>query len=191
MLYVPIFAYFVLADDISKAQNESKIVCQSSNAAYSLALSWLDLFAKIIIPFSIMFASTIFLAKTLVSSRKRARVGSTSNEIQSTQQRRSLNHISAALNVNKKLKSREQRDFNFAMTSISLNILSLLLNLPITVFTIYELNVEPINTFLFMISSLCLNINLSYKFFLYLLVNMKFREEFFKIFSFCFLINLR
>ena len=175
-LYYPMFAYFVLIDMSNQSQNETTIItCLSTNGYYSFVLSWIDLFAKIIVPFSIMFVSTLFLVKSLVSSRKRARVKEWQNITL-----KSNNSASTAL---KKSKSREQRDFQFALTSITLNILSLLLNLPITFFTIYDINVESGNDLLFAISNICFYLNLSYKFFLYVWVNVKFREEFLKIFK--------
>lgn len=184
-LYYPIFAYFHVFT-IQISANETMVTCFPTNLTYFRLFSWIDLFTTLLIPFAVMFGSTIFLVASLINSRKRAIAKASENpSIHHNAKSNEPQNESSIVNNNSQsrapLKSREERDFNFALTSISLNILSLLLNLPIGIYVIYVINVAPSNQLLFIISNLCLHFNLTLKFFIYLLVNKKFRAEFLKI----------
>lgn len=183
-LYWPMLAYFRVLTPAESSNMSARFVgCYSSNGIYFKAFGWADLFATILVPFSVMFVSTLFLVSSLVSSRKRML-----NRFETKKARTQNDGPKSSVNRQQKVSKtsqRERRDFQFALTSISLNALSLLLNLPIGVYLIYMVSFSSqINNLLFMLSNIFLHLNLSYKFFLYLTVNTKFREEFFQTISF-------
>ena len=158
-LYWPMLAYFrVLTPTESSNMSARFVGCYSSNGIYFKAYGWADLFATRLYRFATEKART-----------------------QNDGPKSSVNRQQKV----PKTSQRERRDFQFALTSISLNALSLLLNLPIGVYLIYMVSFSSqINSLLFMLSNIFLHLNLSYKFFLYLTVNTKFREEFFQTISF-------
>lgn len=111
--YLPIAFY---SDNLNIAdKNETNMtlnVCVFTDPQAQIILSFLDVFNLLLIPFSIMFVSSIILIITIYISRKRAQ---------------SENEIS-------------KKDIRFSITSISFNIGFLVLNLPLAIVCFFTTN---------------------------------------------------
>lgn len=165
----------------------------------------LDLF-----PFCCMVVSTAFIIKHLARSRKRLTKKRTSSQavleesskIQEDTTRFRVIKASASSNTTWSTtgdhqhrnsqslvlrRKREQKDFTFALTSILINVVFIMLNIGIVVFCLLSSYIEmDSSTFLFF-NSISINIFFTdyvIKFFLYYLVNSKFRSEFKNLFKF-------
>jgi hypothetical protein len=99
-----------------------------------------------------------------------------------------MNQQNQHQNQKPKQKSREEREFQFAVSSITMNALFFVFNVAICFYYLYSsyVNMSPGPSLLFYgIAYSLFYINYSYKFFLFILINTKYRSEFKKIFRKC------
>jgi hypothetical protein len=150
-LYVPIL--FELKE--TTVGNVTSSVCQLQNILQYKALVWTYLVEANILPFILMMAATIVTIKCLVSSRK------------------NLERV-----TNRELKSRREKDAKFALNSVVLNILFVILQVPLVL--TYIVPIDDSTTFL-VVNTICFFLfclNYSISFGIYFLSNSIFRNEF-------------
>ena len=192
----------------SSSMQNSTLSCESTDGYYQV-LSWMDLFNSTLLPFCSMLVSTAFIINNLTKSRNRIRSIPTSKsvypetmfKIRNSSIDGRLKNTSMTLEVtlstnedslrrsSQKLvyfKKREQRDFTFALTSILINVVFIVMNIGIVVFCLLSSYVDmDASTYMFY-NSITLNIffmDYMVKFFLYYAVNSKFRSEFKSLFK--------
>lgn len=146
------------ANDSWSNDSTSKLACVNHAAQL---LSWLDLVNSTILPFMFMIVLTTLLIYYIKTSRSRVYV-------------RRLSSIKA--------NNKTSRDRKFAITSVSLNLLYLIINLPGVVYNVLyaysNINSHELNTFLSFTTT-----NIFYSlyvvdFYVQLLVNSVFRKKF-------------
>ncbi len=118
-------------------------------------LAWFDLFNSTLFPFFFMLVSSLYLTYSILISRRRllTKTSSTAN--------RRLN-----------------KDIRFSITLIAINVVFVVLNLPITIYFIIEILEITIVFYILdymYYTSYCVN------FFIYLAVNVNFRQEFLRM----------
>lgn len=94
--------------------------------------------------------------------------------------------IHVLFNSKRKFSKITTKDYKFAITSISLNVLFFLLNLPITLVFLVESYIqidEDTSNFIYVITDLTYHVNYGSMFYLNCLVNSVFRDEFFSMIS--------
>jgi hypothetical protein len=182
--YLPV----LVIDDDFEYENESSIQLliptekSCHHKSYMLATFWIDLIISVVLPSFFMFLFSTFTIIRIIKSRHRIlKLKYCLKERQLNHEKNNLLHISI-----------NRRDKIFAISSLLLNFLYLILNLPSVVFylivyyshkhqsentSIYA-NFIPIVDSLFFLSLLQL-------FFTSFLTNSLFRKEFFKMFKFC------
>lgn len=120
----------------------------------SNALDWMDLFNSTLIPFIVMIFLSIILIFFVYHSRSKMHSRSSSSTM--------------------------RRDLRFSVSIISLNVIFLILNLPIT---IVDLLGSPSSIFEY-ISDVLYFMNYAISFYVQVVVNIDFRNEFLKLFNF-------
>ncbi len=133
-------------------------------------MSWLDLFNYSIVPFSLMIVFTSITLRTIFGSRKRI------FSIQNNQ-----------LHKNNSNSSSRTKDIKFAITSVVLNIIFLVLNIPFCIFAIVFSHVikfidSEIDYFFYVFTLFFNYINFGTAFFINFVVNSIFRKEFLLLF---------
>ena len=133
---------------------ENKETCFFINTNAELIVSYVNLLISTILPFIIMITSSILIISFIMESRNR------------------LNQI---------VRNRMKKDVHFAITSIIINFVFLACYLPITIYDLFphfELG------FVYYNLNNLMYINCAIQIFLQLSVNVFFRKEFLKIFSY-------
>ena len=157
-LYLFNFVYHLnvpFSVDVISYENVS--YCTSISYESQLIFVNMDLVNYIIIPFSLMIIFSILLIVTIFKARMRVRLYDATRE-------------------SKRLK----QDIRFAMSLLSMNLLFLLLNLPIVIYSFIS---YPDNSDLFLIIAYICNLSYGSNFYLILLTNTLFRAEFFSLFN--------
>jgi hypothetical protein len=159
--YIPqLFYYINISKSFNNKTNQTIITKKCVNQNYPT--DWLNILNTTLIPFALMFVFTLITLRKLFKSRK--------NSCQNSQS--SSN------------KTR-QKDIRFAITSITLNVIFLLLNLPYGVYSILVLNIsmnKDLEKLIYSIIYVPFYLNLTSLFFINLKVNSIFRNEFIRIF---------
>jgi hypothetical protein len=128
-------------------------------------INWIDLFNSTLVPFFLMIVFTILILKSIFESRKRLKI----------------NHLKSAPNSSaKKTNKNQNRDAKFAITSITLNVMFLITNVPIAFYSIYDfyVTVEPnLDILLYICTLLLCYINFGSIFFINYYANSMFKEE--------------
>ena len=137
--------------DLKYIQNETNQTGRLKCIAVSSLLSCFELINISVVPFSLMIISTILTLIKIFKSRKR------------------------------QSSSVKSKDIKFAITSISLNIIFLVLNLPVTMLVLFTNSVEELDRLLLSVLSLMFQCNYSLVFYVNLIVNSLFRKEFYKL----------
>jgi hypothetical protein len=130
-------------------------------------LSWSDLFNSTLIPFTLMIITTIITLKSLFKQRSKVKYTSVKSS-----------------NQNKISKS---KDAKFACTSIALNIMFFLLNLPFCILSLLSLYLTIDDKILDLIKafiSILYYLNFLTVFFVNILFNSLFKTEFFSFFKY-------
>ena len=183
--YLPLFYFFNYIEntvhtssDILSSANQTLYtnmsvtsvtrMCIMTSDAYYNILSWFDLFNTTLIPFSVMLICTIVTLIKIYRTRKNVSKPKDPSKNNSGKK-------------NKEAKKREQRDLQFAITSISLCLLFFILNIGIIVFNLLaSYDLVPVGDYkLYACLTLVIFVaDYSIKFFVYLLVNRHFLSEF-------------
>ena len=190
IIYLPMLYFYDIQNEIDPETNQTVMgACRSSSSAYYSIQSWIDLMNSTIVPFMIMFVSSIITIRCLIKSRKR----SNNNMVASSAgaQLKSINNVDSNLSSNKNLvgltratKTREEKEFQFAFISITMNILFFALNVSAAVYNLCSsyLSIDSADSYLlFNITYTIFYCNFSYKFFIHFIINSKFRCEFKKM----------
>lgn len=135
--------------------NNSLYFCDFITAESQFYLSWADFLNLIIIPFLLMTTFTLLLIHAIFTSRRRVIFGYTSRENRAF-----------------------QRDVKFAVTSISLNLIYLILNLPLALISF----TTSFNDYTFLLCVYVFFASYGVNFYIVLFSNSLFREEFISIF---------
>ena len=192
-LYAPVLFYFQLDEtvtyqnisSISNGTNETSLFnqigkisqsCQSRNPNFMQVLTWYDLINSTIFPFVAMLIST-----TAILAKVRATRSTASVKLQTIS---SNSFPSRTAKPSCRGNRREHRDFQFAVTSISLCLLFFALNIGLTMnFLLSSYGIIPFD--MLQILATCFGLicagDFSLKLFVYLLVNNHFRSEFFSM----------
>lgn len=199
-IYAPTLYYYNLVDGVG---------CVISNDSFDQAIGWYDLINSTIASFLVMFACSILSTRALVKSRKRT--SSTSTIKRTTNHSTAIKHGEQSIDTNNNnslasttatpgtssihhrlskvrqsipKKTREEREFQFAVISISMNIVFFLFFAPTCFYSLYTsyVDMNPSSQFLFYsVTTFIYFLNFSYKFFIYFFINTKFRSELFNI----------
>ena len=198
--YLPIIIFFDVVTITNTNTTEDSKSCVTMDELYSSILGWSDLVNSTFMPFLLMFVSTIVIVRSLVSSRKRSSSSHKQPKMapKPATQQSSYMHGSSGVDLNiksattatassstntsikKSSKSREEKEFQFALVSVTMNILFFFFNLFLCIYNIYSSYVQmsPGDSLLFFsLASLLFNINFTFKFFIYYIINTKFRAE--------------
>jgi hypothetical protein len=150
-------------------------------------LDWMDLFNSTLIPFIFMIFFTSMTVKLLYKVRNKIRKARKIFNAKKTFTRNKINnnivnHVSQRAHSDS--NTTRSRDTKYAITSITLNFIFFVLNIPICVFTLVR-DYGPTNTEVLIdyIVSVLYYINFGSLFYINIMVNSIFREEFFGLFK--------
>ena len=173
MIYYTPFLIFVENKCVNKSflndtSFDLKYCCDFRDTEIQQILSLADGFNSAVIPFFLMLLSSILIIVSIFKSR--FRLAKMQNNINNNNNNRSQQH-----KLNRK---RLKRDIQFGLISIYMNVLFIAFNLPVCVTLFYNDNITDL-IYLIMVdvyySSYAIN------FFIYLLFNSLFRNEFFNM----------
>jgi hypothetical protein len=154
--YIQLLFSNIFHDFIDDTSNQTDIWCLVINENYNIIFDWIDLFYSTVIPFLLMLISTLLTLKSIFKSRKK-------------------------LTISKNLV----KDIKFAITSIFLNILFLILNFPLQCYyiltNITPINDRDVNQIVDSLLSQLFYLNYGVVFYLSIATNSIFRAEFFLI----------
>lgn len=154
-VYSEILIFIKRVPDISR----QSLVCQSKSMPYVDLIGALYLLEGSLIPFVIMFATSIVMTRSIIRSRNRA-IGRRKNSV---------------------LTKRKIRDIKFAITSLTFNILFVILKLPLIIYyLLFSINTDLGFSF-FQVATLLFFINSSISFVVHMVSNSIFRKEFFNM----------
>ena len=179
VFYLPILfaSKFKIDDqqtDYENISNKTVYFCEFNSINY---LYWMDLFNSVLIPFTFMLTFTIFTLRALFKSRNKA-----NKHHQNQNKRRSKKK-------KKKVKNNTNKnDLKFAITSVTLNLIFLILNIPFCLYVvIYEyIKVKidhDMDSLIFSITLLFYYSNFLSVFFINVIVNSLFKAEFYSMFG--------
>ena len=149
--------------DVNATTTAVKYYCDFYSYAYLNILTWYDLFNSILVPCLIMLVCTLVTVRKLYKSRRNI-----SHEVSNA----------AAISIkNENNRRRVHRDRQFAITSVSLCLVFLALNIGLAVHNIVSTMIS-VSVLIFDIVFVVYTVNYSIKFYLYLGVNRSFLLEF-------------
>ena len=114
-----------------------------------------------ILPFLIMIVTSVLMTKALVSSRRKVQG----------------NNGATANGTSSNIKSRKSRDFKFAVTSLTFNILFIVLKMPLTIYYLLFAAGMNVNSYYYQISTVLFYANSSINILVHLASNSIFRKE--------------
>ncbi len=154
--------------DLSNLTNQTNndFICSSSN--YSKLIQWMDAFEGCIIPFSLMILFTCLTIMFIYLSRKKTASSS------------SIRMPNSNINNNNKQSTMKKRDVRFAIVSVILNVIFLMLNSPYTFLNLFDdfISNQSISELSESIRLFFYYLNFSITFFINFYVNSTFRDEF-------------
>ena len=161
IFYIPLIIYKEhKAIKNLNSSNSSEIIYKCVNLEEEKVVDWTDLFNSTILPFLMMAISTSITVTKLFKSRAKA-----------------IAYIKSSSAKSFKLK---QRDIRFAVTSVVLNVLFFVFNLPVCVFYLVNnyITLEDVDASLvYSITLICYYLNFSVVFYVNLFSNRYFRHE--------------
>lgn len=166
-VYFPVLSHYKIKlnntqTDVISGSN----VCVMEDKFVKSILSCLDLLNYSLIPFIIMFLCSCMILKKIFETRRRL-------------------YANRRPSTGSGNRRREMKDLQFAITTISLNFVYLMLSLPITIVNILTIYINNDHTIVgFFICSNLYFIKMASPFFVYLIVNSNFRSELYQIFFF-------
>lgn len=139
-------------------KTRNNLSCETSSIPYDNIVGLLYLFEASLIPFAFMFGSSMSIVKMIGRSRRKSIVG------------------------REAVKKRKSRDLKFAITSLTFNVLFIILRLPLVIFYVLTgTGIEVVDDY-FQIATLLFYINSSICFVVYYVSNSLFRKEFLMFF---------
>lgn len=146
-----------------RANNQAVVTdCNSRYLFFYFAISIVYLLETLIVPFLIMFGSSVLIIRALYQSRTR---------IVAHQSRDAA-------------AARKAKDFKFAVNSIVLNILFIALQIPVVLFSLLNITDRPTLAVFGYSAALCFTMNFAKLFFGYFISNSIFRQELFNMVRF-------
>lgn len=151
--YIPVYLFKDVYTVYNNQTNKTSQVCRIDSLELMLVVSLLDLVNRVIVPFTVMFVCSILLIYSLFESRSR---------------------------IVENFLAEENKTFfteiRLATTSLSLNLIYILLNLPISIIDIFP-QIYTLNLFIY--SYYLFYLSYALNFYILLLSNSLFRKEFF------------
>ena len=170
-----LFYSVTLASHLNQSKSENSTSNTTDYRCYEFKntvqiMSWLDLFNYSIIPFSFMIMFTSLTLKSIFASRKRT----------FSMQNNQFHKFNST-------SSSRAKDIKFAITSVTLNVIFLILNIPFCIFAIAFSHViklidSDIDYFFYVLTLFFNYINFGTAFFINFAVNSIFRKEFLSLF---------
>lgn len=139
--------------------NSTDFYCLSANLPGNNIIGAIYLLEASLVPFAIMFTSSLSIYKMLKMSRRRS-IGD--------------GMVAAA-------KRRKSRDIKFAVTSLTFNVLFIVLKLPFVMYYVFRSFGLDLGTYFFDLASILFFVNASISFLVYYVSNSIFRNELFSI----------
>ncbi len=180
-----LFSYLETSTFIDEKTNktETKKRCILINVNGNL--DWMDLFNSTIAPFVFMIFFTSLTVKLLFNVRnklKRRKVYDSKNRFSKNKTKNVKNHENQR--AYSESNTTRSRDTKYAITSVTLNFIFFILNIPICVFQLVR-DYGTSNTEILVdyIVSMLYYINFGSLFYINIMVNSIFREEFFDLFK--------
>ena len=158
--------------DLNRRNSSTTYMCTMKSQTFAGILSLYDLIYSTLAPFAVMSISTTAILIKVYNTRR---------NMTANAELKVLPHSHSTKT------SRDHKDFQFAITSVSLCLLYFFLNIGITSFNLlsaFDLIDYEIFELLFSIALVVCVSDYSLKFYVYLLVNSHFRAEFKKMFQF-------
>lgn len=160
IIYLPLVSNYKIGNESSIDALTNSRLCKMRSESVQAAITWIDLLNFSILPFLIMLGSSFFSIRSLYNSRKSLFV----------------NHSMS------QSRRRDSKDRHFAVSSLLLNLIFIVFNLPITVINIVQIYIRnDITALVFSIALHMFFIKFALPFFVYLLVNSNFKHELIKI----------
>ena len=158
-----------------------------SDETYYTTLSWMDLISSTILPFSTMIVSTIVINNHLAKSRKKVIMKASDSRTRTESfsidtNNKTYDSAKPEKHSHRLSRIREQKDRSFAITSIAINVVFFILNIGIVLLNLLSpYNILDSEQYMLFnaISSCLFYTDFVVKFFIYLVANTKFRNEFF------------
>lgn len=150
---------------IAMNTNDGQIfwVCSLKNLPFYKSMSIFYFVESSLLPFFIMLITTVLTVRALVSSRM---------------------HLKSMMRENSELRLRRVKDIKFAINSIALNVLYVLLQSPIALSLIVNFNDQSIYLLAANAASIFYYLNFSINFFAHFMSNSIFKREFFYLLGF-------
>ena len=165
---VPIYGNIVIKV-IRNASNITTIsyICNLKSLPFYQYFYIVYLVQALLIPFALMFASSLLTIRGLYKTRKRIEA-----------------------HENREMKSRRAKDAKFAISSIFLDLFFVLLTTPIGLTYIINISDQATSAFVLYLCALFFSCNFSKSFFAYLLSNSIFRKEIIRIINSFKIVNM-
>jgi hypothetical protein len=161
IFYIPMIVYKDYQEqEAQNDTNSSEIIYKCVDLEEETIVFWLDLFNSTLLPFLMMAICTSITVSRIFKSRSKA--------------------IAENKHVNAKSYKLKQRDTKFAVTSVVLNVLFFVFNLPVCVFYLVDnyITLEDVDASLvYSITLICYYLNFTVVFYVNLLSNRFFRQE--------------
>jgi hypothetical protein len=138
---------------VSSLENRTYLSCDLQDLSFYKVLNSVYIVQAIIVPFCCMIISTSVILNCLFKSRRKIEKS-----------------------LSQEMKERKVRDVKFAINSVILSLLFIILEMPITV--CYLIGFEFLNPLVVAVSAMLFYSNYSVSFFTYLIFNSVFRNEF-------------
>ncbi len=169
------FSYLHLSIEYDNHTKTNVTVYSCSAYETTSILSWLDLFNSTLIPFTLMILFTTITLKSLFQKRRRFKFknSSPSNNIHKRVSSKGMAHF------------QRLKDVKFAFTSITLNVIFLVLNIPFCIFSLTTIYVSIDINYLILFKSIIFvfyYLNFATVFYVNIIVNSMFKNEFFHLF---------
>ena len=153
---VPFYGYIVIKVTKNAANmTTTSYVCNLKSLYFYNWFYIVDLVQAFFVPFAIMITSSLMIIRGLYKTRRRIEA-----------------------HENREMKSRKVKDTKFALSSIVLDFLFVLLTTPIGLTYIINISDKALSAFIIYLTALLFSCNFSKSFFAYLFSNSIFRREF-------------
>lgn len=137
----------------------SYFMCDLTTISFYDIAAIINFLDSCLIPFIIMIITSILTTRLLIKSRN------------------------AVMRIGQLTKERKSRDTKYAVSSVTLNVMFIILKLPITIFVILQSFYSYYDIYFFRIALLTLNLNSSVSFFVHFATNSLFRRELLSFFG--------
>jgi hypothetical protein len=174
VIYLQLYFSYIeetpVIDRFGNKTNKTNLKCKRVEVDL---LGWLNLLNADVLPFLTMTISTVFILRVLVESRKKMK--------------QKENEKYAVKRSSQKKLVKNNRDQKFAISSISLNLIFLVTNLPVCIYELidaYTIIDPEIEVVVYRFTEVVYSVNFGSMFFINFVANSMFRNEFLKLFYF-------